>query len=97
MRRLFASHNIGRRMMIRRRQLRGPNFWRQNNLRQRGGPQRPNRHQRGPQQPNRPNRTQRDPQQPNRGRGGRQLSRLRQRLQRFNPFRRDQNDAPPYR
>ncbi len=105
MRRLFASHNIGRQMMMRRRQMRGPNFRRQNNLRQRGGPQRPNRNLRGPQQPNRPNRNMGGPQQPNgnpRGpqqpnRGGRQPSRLRQRLQRFNPFRRDQNDAPPYR
>ena len=42
--RLFASHNIGRRLAVQRRQLR------QRNQRRRGGPQRPNR---GQQQPNR--------------------------------------------
>ena len=91
--RLFASHNIGRRMTIQRRQLRGPNFRRQNNLRQRGGPQQPNRNLRGLQQQNRnlrgpqqPNRNLRGPQQPNRGMGGGQPGRLRRGLQRFNPF-----------
>ena len=47
-RRLFASHNIGRQMLIQRRQLRGPNRQRpnnqrQNNLRQPGGPPQQNR------------------------------------------------------
>ena len=41
--RLFASHNIGRQMAIQRRQLRGPNRQRPNNLRQPGAPQQQNR------------------------------------------------------
>jgi hypothetical protein len=52
--RLFASHTIGRRMAVQRRQLRGPNFRRPR------GPQQ-NRNLRGPQQPNRA------PAQPQRG------------------------------
>ncbi len=78
--RLFASHNIGRRMAIQRRQLRGPNFRRPNNLRQRGGPQQPNRNPRGPQQPNR-------------GPGQQQRGGLRERLKNLNPFKRKQNDG----
>jgi hypothetical protein len=68
--RLFASHTVGRRLAVQRRQLRGPNFRRPgglqpNNLRP--GPQRGL----GPQQPGS------GPQQP----GG-----FRQRLQKYNPF-----------
>lgn len=37
--RLNATHNIGRRMLIQRRQLRGPNRQRPNNQRRQGGPQ----------------------------------------------------------
>jgi len=52
--RLFASHTIGRRMAIQRRQLRGPNFRRPNNLRPGGlrPGQQPNRNP-GGQQPGR--------------------------------------------
>ena len=72
--RLFAAHNIGRRMAIQRRQLRGPNFRRQNNLRP--GGLRPG------QQRNRGL----GPQQPNRNPGGQQPGGLRQQLQKLNPF-----------
>jgi hypothetical protein len=41
--RLFASHNVGRQMAIQRRQLRGPNRQRPNNLRQPGGSPQQNR------------------------------------------------------
>src|ERR1700688_869811 len=52
--RLFASHTIGRRMAIQRRQLRGPNFRRQNNLRPGGlRPGQPPHRTPGGQQPGR--------------------------------------------
>jgi hypothetical protein len=82
--RLFASHNIGRRMAIQRRQLRGRNFRRPNNLRQRGGPQQPNRNPRGPQQPKR-------------GPGQQQRGGLRERLKKLNPFTRKRDDGQPLR
>jgi hypothetical protein len=70
--RLFASHNVGRRMAVQRRQQRG----RTNNPRRPGTPQRQNqRPNRGPQQPNR------SPQQQQRGG-------VRERLQKLNPFSR---------
>jgi hypothetical protein len=78
--RLFASHTIGRRLTIQRRQLRGPNFRRQNNLRP-GGPQQRNRGL--------------GPQQPNRNPGGQQPGGLRQRLQRLNPFAPKKKLPPP--
>jgi hypothetical protein len=67
--RLFASHNIGRRMAIQRRQTRSrnlprPNNQRPNNLRQPGGPQQPNRNL-GPQPlPQQPGRLQQGPLRP---------------------------------
>ena len=75
--RLFASHNIGRQMAIQRRQLRGPNRQRPNNLRQPGGPQRQNR---GPdlQQKATPAAPQR---------GG-----LREKLRKLNPFAPKKNE-----
>jgi hypothetical protein len=75
--RLFASHNIGRQMAIQRRQLRGPNRQRPNNLRQPGGPQRQNR---GPdlQQKTTPAAPQR---------GG-----LREKLRKLNPFAPKKNE-----
>lgn len=95
--RLFASHNIGRRMAVQRRQLRGRNFRQPNNLRQRGGPQQPNRNLRGPQQQNRnlrgPQQPNRRVQQPNRGPGQPQRGGLRERLRKLNPFKRDRNDG----
>jgi len=78
--RLFAAHNIGRRMAIQRRQLRGPNFRRQNNLRP-GGLQQRNRGF--------------GPQQPNRGPGPQQRGGLRQRLQKLNPFAPKKKGPPP--
>ncbi len=91
--RLFASHAIGRRLAVQRRQLRGPNFRRPNNPRP-GQPRnnlRPDNLRPG-QQPNRglgpgqqPNRGL-GPGQPNRNRGGPQPGGLRQRLQKLNPF-----------
>jgi len=74
MQRLFASHNIGRRMAIQRRQTRSRNLPRQNNqrlnnqrpnnLRQPGGPQQPNRNL-GPQPlPQQPGRLQQGPLRP---------------------------------
>jgi len=52
--RLFASHNIGRQMAIQRRQLRGPNRQRPNNLRQPGGTQQKNNRGPGVQQKGNP-------------------------------------------
>jgi hypothetical protein len=78
--RLFASHTIGRRLATQRRQLRGPNFRRQNNLRP-GSPQQRNRGL--------------GPQQPNRNPGGQQPGGLRQRLQRLNPFAPKKKLPPP--
>jgi hypothetical protein len=68
--RLFASHNIGRQMAIQRRQLRGPNRQRPNNLRP-NSPQLPNRAPGGQQNGNS------DAPQ----RGG-----LRDKLRKLNPF-----------
>jgi hypothetical protein len=87
--RLFASHTIGRQMAVQRRQLRGPNFRRPNNLRP-GGLRQPNNLRPG-QQPNRGF----GPQQPNRGPGVQQPGGFRQRLQKLNPFGRKKNGPPP--
>jgi hypothetical protein len=88
--RLFATHNVGRRMAVQRRQVRQRNLRQPNNPRQQNQ-RRPN----GPQQPNRnPNLRQ---QQPNRGPGqapprnapnGPQQQRggVRERLRKLNPF-----------
>jgi len=78
--RLFASHAIGRRLTIQRRQLRGPNFRRQNNLRP-GGVQQRNRGF--------------GPQQPNRNPGGQQPGGIRQKLQRLNPLVPKKKVPPP--
>ncbi len=76
--RLFASHNIGRRMTIQRRQQRQRNFRGPNNLRQQRPGQRQNRNLK---QPNRgPNG------QPRNGQGGQQRGGFRERLRRLNPF-----------
>jgi FecR protein len=75
--RLFASHNIGRQMTIQRRQLRGPNNPRPNNLRRPGGQQQPNRGP-GPQQKGKPDAPQR---------GG-----FREKLRRLNPFAPKKNE-----
>ena len=77
--RLFATHNIGRRMTIQRRQLRGPNRQRPNNQRpnnprQPGGPQQQNRGQ----QKGNPNAPQR---------GG-----LLEKLRKLNPFEKKKNE-----
>ena len=91
--RLFATHTIGRRLATQRRQLRGPNFRRPNNLRP--GQQRnlrPNNLRPG-QQPNRGL----GPQPPNRNPGGQQPGGLRQRLQKLNPFAPKKKDIPPPR
>ncbi len=88
--RLFATHNVGRRMAVQRRQvrqrnLRPPNNPRQQNLRRPNGPQPPNRN---------PNLRQ---QQPNRGPGQspprnapneapQQRGGVRERLRKLNPF-----------
>ena len=89
--RLFATHNVGRRMTVQRRQQRrGRTFRAPNNLRQQN-PRRPN----GPQQPNRnPNLRQ---QQPNRGpgqppprnapNGPQQRGGVREQLRKLNPFK----------
>jgi hypothetical protein len=68
--RLFASHNIGRQMAIQRRQLRGPNRQRPNNLRP-NSPQLPNRAPGGQQNGNS---------------GAPQRGGLRDRLRKLNPF-----------
>lgn len=80
--RLFASHNIGRQMAIQRRQFRGPNRQRLDNLRpnnprQPGGPQQQNR---GPgfQQKGNPGAPQRD--------------RFREKLRKLNPFAPKKNE-----
>jgi hypothetical protein len=75
--RLFASHNVGRRMAIQRRQVRGRNL-RPNNPRQRpGAPQRLQQPNRGP-----------GPQQQRNGPGGQQQrGGLRERLRNLNPRR----------
>jgi hypothetical protein len=97
--RLFASHNIGRRMAVQRRQLRGrtlrPNAPRQpNNLRQ------PNQRPGGPQQNRNPNLR---PQQPNRAPGPQRRNGqgappprngLRERLRKLNPFAPKRKDVP---
>jgi hypothetical protein len=77
--RLFASHNIGRQMAIQRRQLRGPNRPRPNNLRQPGGTQQKNNN-RGPgfQQKGTPGAPQR---------GG-----FREKLRKLNPFAPKKNE-----
>jgi FecR protein len=92
--RLFASHAVGRRLATQRRQLRGPNFRRPNNLRpgQQRNNLRPNNLRPG-QQPNRGF----GPQQPNRNPGGQQPGGLRQRLQKLNPFAPKKKDIPPPR
>jgi len=78
--RLFVSHNIGRRLAVQRRQLRIRNLQQRNNLRPNN--QRPNNlRQRG------------GPQQPNGNPGGQQPGRLRQNLQKLNPFNRKK--TPP--
>ena len=90
--RLFASHNIGRQMILQRRQLRGPNLPRQN---QRPN-QRPNLQQQNPpgrsgvpQSPN-PNLQQKgNPAAPKRGGG------LGGRLKKLNPFAPKRNDHLP--
>ncbi|HEX5212523.1 MAG TPA: FecR domain-containing protein [Pseudolabrys sp.] len=78
-RRLFASHAIGRRLTVQRRQLRGPNFRRQNNLRP-GGFQQRNRF---------------GPQQPNRNPGGQKPAGLGPKLQRSNPLAPKKKPSPP--
>ncbi len=75
--RLFASHNVGRQMAIQRRQLRGPNSQRPNNLRRPGGPQQPNRGS-GPQQNGNPRAPQRDG--------------FREKLRKLNPFAPKKNE-----
>ena len=88
--RLFASHNIGRRMAIQRRQLRGRNLRGPNNRGLRG-PQQQNRNPRGPQQQNR---NLRGPQQQqNRGQAQPQRGGLRERLRKINPFSRRPDDG----
>ncbi len=77
--RLFASHTIGRRQAIQRRQQRRTL---RPNQRRPGGPQRPNR---GQQQPNRGPQQRGQEQQ----RGG-----LRERLRNLNPLRRRQQNPP---
>jgi len=79
--RLFASHNIGRQMTIQRRQLRGPNRQRPNNLRPNN--QRPNnlRQPGGPQQQNRGPGFQQKGNQGAPQRGG-----FREKLRKLNPF-----------
>ena len=77
--RLFASHNIGRQMAIQRRQLRGPNRQRPNNLRQPGGPQQKNNNRvPGFQQKGTPSAPQR---------GG-----FREKLRKLNPFAPKKNE-----
>lgn len=74
--RLFASHNIGRRMVVQRRQLRGPSRRPPNN-------QRPN----NMHQPDRPLRQNRNPGlQPNGNSGAPGRGGLRDNLRRLNPF-----------
>jgi hypothetical protein len=89
--RLFATHNVGRRIAVQRRQVR------QRNLRQPNNPRRPN----GPQQPNR-NPNLRQPQQPNRApgqaprnapNGPQQRGGVREQLRKLNPFRK--KEPPP--
>ena len=87
--RLFASHNVGRRMTAQRRQqqrgrtFRAPNNLRQQNLRRPNGPQQQNRNPNLRQQPTRgPNG------QPRNGPGGPQRGGFRERLRKLNPFRR---------
>jgi hypothetical protein len=82
--RLFATHNVGRRIAVQRRQvrqrnLRQPNNPRQQNLRRQNGPQQPNRAP-GQAPRNAPN----GPQQ----RGG-----VREQLRKLNPFRK--KEPPP--
>jgi len=92
--RLFASHNIGRRMTIQRRQQRGRNLQRPNNLRRPNGPQQQNRNPnfRQQQQNRGPGFRQQQngwPGQPPRnGQNGQQRGGLRERLRNLNPFRR---------
>jgi hypothetical protein len=74
--RLFASHNIGRQMAIQRRQLRGPNSGRPNNLRP-GRQQQPNRGP-APQQNGKP--------------GGPQRGGFREKLRKLNPFAPKKNE-----
>jgi hypothetical protein len=79
--RLFASHNIGRQMAVQRRQLRGPNRQRPNNLRPNN--QRPN-NLRQPGSPQQQNRGPGFQQKGNQGapqRGG-----FREKLRKLNPF-----------
>jgi hypothetical protein len=98
--RLFASHNIGRRMIIRRQQLRQRNLRQPNNLRRQNGPQQPNQN-RNPnfrQQPNRnPNFRQNGgpgQPQPNDGQNGQRRT-FRERLRNLNPFNRRRDDQNP--
>jgi hypothetical protein len=88
--RLFATHNVGRRMAVQRRQvrqrnLRQPNNLRQQNQRRPNGPQQPNRNTNLRQQPNRgpgqpPPRN--APNGPQQQRGG-----VREGLRKLNPFK----------
>ncbi len=97
--RLFASHNIGRRMTIQRRQLRQRNLRQPNNLRRQNGPQQQNRNPNLRQQPNRnPNfRQNGGPRQtpPNNGQNGQQRRGFRERLRNLNPFNRRRDDQNP--
>jgi len=103
--RLFASHNIGRRMTIQRRQLRQRNLRQPNNLRQpsnlrrQNGPQQQNRNPNLRQQPNRnPNfRQNGGPGQtpPNNDQNGQQRRGFRERLRNLNPFNRRRDDQNP--
>jgi hypothetical protein len=91
-RRLFASHNIGRQMTLQRRQLRGPNLPRQNqrpnqrpNLQQQNPPGRSG----APQSPNPNLQQQGNPAAPKRGGG------LGGRFKKLNPFAPKRNDQLP--
>jgi hypothetical protein len=99
MQRLFTSHNIGRQMAIQRRQLRGPNLQRPNNLRPNN--QRPTNLRPNNQQPNKLRQPGGPPQQ-NRGPGFQQKGNpvapqrggLREKLQKLNPFAPKKKIAP---
>jgi hypothetical protein len=97
--RLFATHNVGRRMTVQRRQvrqrnLRQPNNLRQQNLRRPNAPQQPNRNPnlRQQQQPNRgpgPPPPRNAPNGPPQQRGG-----VREQLRKLNPFRKKEPPDP---
>jgi FecR-like protein len=106
--RLFASHNIGRRMTIQRQQLRQRNLRQPNNLRRQNGPQQQNRNPnfRQQQQPRGPGQQQqnRGPNfrqnggpgqpQPNNGQPGQRRT-FRERLRNLNPFNRRRDEPNP--